>query len=348
MDVAGYLNPFAVTGGSRIPDGAVAESAALTHRHVLELNSKAPGDTIHMFMYPGLTSGLLMAITDSNDVLRSDPGIRWVDWTTDSFFKGGIDFGADPKPTNFKMDGDINRWRVVSQGIRLSLLNTMEENDGWFEACRLAYKPKMSDWEVYAPDITWDPENPSSAIEIDGEDAYFRASQELLESYKLRNLAEQRSYMLGPVRDIGRHQFHLTPYSTINDFVETTQFYELPSTANTVVPFDNPAGQDSCIWRLKDGFSQAKSVYNASVDTNWDVVYIRVKGPQVGVVNEYGTRLLVDVAANHEVCYDAESSLSKFMQPTKLAQQAWQSAAAAAKLINQKAGTTKLPDSTTP
>ena len=44
--------------------------------------------------------------------------------------------------------GNIDRWRMVSQAIRLSLINTTDADDGWFESYRITSSPEMLDFEL--------------------------------------------------------------------------------------------------------------------------------------------------------------------------------------------------------
>lgn len=304
------VNPFHTSKGAKIPDGAVPESHALTHRICKEISAKVttPGEdeqppvvsypTIHIIMLPGLHTGMIVGAPGEDD------GIEWFRWNSDSYITGSATGNAatDLSPDNkLKLDGDVNKWRIVSQGLRLSLLNTYEQNDGWWESVRMNYKPTLSEWEVYAPSAAITAAGPSTIV---GTTAYFRPNETFFQNFIDRNLAEHKSYNSGSLKDIHTRQWNIAPYSNNNDFIDVRSNYQIPTQGVTVV---GNSGNNPMSVVLTNGYNQAASLFSACHDEDHDMVYIRIHQ------GNSGTKLLADAVCHHEVCYDLDTPLAKFM-----------------------------------
>jgi hypothetical protein len=286
----GYLNPF-YQNGVKIPDGGATESHALTHRDTFEISENSYAeDVIHILMYPGLQSGLYWSATN---VSAPD---KYVEYATDSSFSAATE---NAQLGYVETVGGINKWRVVSQGLRLSLLNTFEQNDGWWEACRVPYKLDCDDWQLVGG-----PASGSGGAFTATEGLVMRPKSQILEDLFIKNLAENKSYQLGALKDIHNHQFDLMPYSGLNDFHTNELRYNMDNGS-----FTGDLNGSTLTMQLKKGYDSCKDVINAAYDNDHDMVYIRIRPGNNPI------KLLADMSVNHEVVYDIDTEYAKFMTP---------------------------------
>jgi hypothetical protein len=311
--IAGYLDPFSVTGGSKIPDGGCVQSLPLRHRVVKELNSAvpiAPGGAVtpsavfHIVMYAGLTSGLIWQPVSGLDDLTPDQIFKF---KTDIYPKISAHVNGVDNIDRFDVEtvGGVARWRTVSQALRLRLLNTDETNDGWFESTRMTYKAHLEDWALYSPAGNHD--FVGSDINTNGGEAFMAPDLAFMTKAASQNLAESLSYKTGALKDIHRHQFNLMPFSKNNEFIELDERYNVPTDSHTPTPGVG-TGTDLEI-QLREGSNAAKAIYKGFNDTNHDLVYIRIHPGATG------SKILAELCCNQEVVYDVDSVLAKHMSP---------------------------------
>lgn len=314
--VMAMLNPFANRSGAKRPDGAVPESHALSHRisaqitcaPVPETPDTFGGGVTHIVMIPGLHCG---AIGMNGNGTGTDtpylPG--YYKWATDSFIDGKFQGNAATATTinEFNIQGSINKWRVVSQGMRLKLLNTFEKNDGWFQSVRLNYKLNLAHWEVYAG-LTGG--IAGETVLITNDTSYMRPTKQLIIDECLnKELAEHKSYTCGSLAEIGNFQWDLGSYSRNNEFNNIREKYILPNGA--ITPVDAPGPGPDALAKLVSGYNQGAALYDATNDSHYDLIYIRI------FPGAAGSNLLADLVSHHEVCYDLDTPLAKFMTANK-------------------------------
>lgn len=380
--LTGFLNPFANTGGAKIPDGSSLLSMPIQHRIVQEIASgvtvpaaasrevnfdSKDGDVldgttsatvaaaasrqvnfnskdgdIHILMYPGLQSGLIWA---ENPAASIDEAPVYYTFTVDSTLDGefSLTSGSDVLPSQgpslarLRHQGGISKWRNVSQALRLSLLNTDQENDGWWESCRVAYKPRMEDWKVFWPngasrtyvDNNGDNTVRSKATIYGGS---FVADDSLIDNLEFRNIAEQKGYKAGSLKDIHKMQWDLCPQTGDHAFINTEEYYNFKTFWEGFDSSNFEAQQDAlCDTELlmiggspngttpnyqgavnlkgSSGSTAFKTLFEDMTDFNQDMIFIRIHPGSQGV------RLLAELAVNKEVVYDLDSVLSKHHTP---------------------------------
>ena len=189
-----YFNPFSTrTTNPKIPDGKCHLSSGLRLQAVKEFTNDATG-TMDFLMIPGLKTGVL--------------AVNTTDATGNMNYTNHADMaGATDLVQAGVNESQINKWRVVSQGLKVTLVNNSDENDGWFEAIRVS--------------VT----NNSTAFSQDGNGNYIPTGGALPGIDETSSsLPEHPSYTTGKLRDIHRHLFQLKPHTDDHDFVT------LPST----------------------------------------------------------------------------------------------------------------------
>lgn len=175
MSVAASLavmrNAFSTaTASAKIPDGAVSHS--ITERSASAFQLLSPAGRLTIALTPSILSHLQYSAASN---------------VTDLVNLPNTNHAADSTEGNV---GDIDQWRLVSCGLRLTCINGSESLNGWFEAIRVAssYSDTMIENGI-----------------IPNSEAY---EANILNSV---NWANHPSYVTGRLRDIGKHTFYLQP-----------------------------------------------------------------------------------------------------------------------------------------
>lgn len=257
-----FHDPFAdTTSQPKIPDGKVTESLGVTFSYVGEasLNIAHTTDVMHMILFPGLSVNLIYEDGQTHLGAREyalpfTTGAPVADWS--SFTTSGSDGQVASG------DDDVAQWRTVSSGVQLKLLNSVEEDDGWWEAVRLVKEHKNTDWRLTTGD--------------DSTNRVLRgaiAPAGLLNDTVLRNrsMANDPSYSTGLLRDLHRVQFELHGKKDHHDFTQGRHNVHIPSQAtfavDTLVDFETI---------FNDGHDEPVDAINTYVDSGMDMIYIRL------------------------------------------------------------------------
>ena len=155
-----YYNPFAkLTSQPKIPDGKCGKSLGFQTQTVREITGIVTTPVMHCLMYPGINSGLIVLDDQEGDTAytnvlnKSDvfgyEGSNDLDATALNYADGS---GVVVQTDNYA------KWRIVSQGVKLALLNPSEQDDGWYEAIRINWPTSTDDWRLQSrdniPDVT--------------------------------------------------------------------------------------------------------------------------------------------------------------------------------------------------
>lgn len=195
LQLAVYRNAFSTaTTNPKIPDGKAYHSSGVRLQAVKEWINDGT-TTMDFLVFPGLNNGLIMAKANTTNG-------RYMAYPNHAMFTGsGSLFTQSP-------DGLIDKWRVVSQALKITLINNSDENDGWWEAIRVqlsATNPIKLDSVAGGVVVGTD----SPPEELPGVDVE-------------RQMVENPTYVSGKLRDIHRHIFQLAPQGADHDFIELT------------------------------------------------------------------------------------------------------------------------------
>lgn len=207
--LAVYKNAFSTaTTNPKIPDGKAFHSAGVRLQAVKEFvnDSTVPMDFL---LFPGLNNGIIMA------------GANPANGRYMSYKAHGVYTGAGPTFTQ-ETASAIDKWRIVSQALKITLINNSDENDGWWEAARVQISRTA--------DIKMDP---TALGNIVGTGV---AAGELPGVDVAAQMVENPTYVTGKLRDIHRHVFQLSPQGADHDFDELGT---LINNTNTQGPVDN-------------------------------------------------------------------------------------------------------------
>lgn len=203
---------------------------------------------------------------------------------------------------------EVSKWRMVSQGCRITLTNSTDDNDGWFEAFR--FSPNRTSGEYLT---SFEPAaaavGDSVKIKTSVYDDMFGNRDTGGNTAEFQyNMASRTNYMTGKLRNIHKYTWINKP--SVNDI----EFKELTSITLTN-PDDKPPGAEP-------------STYGAYAFQDWDydVIWIRVhgrgmpataNGPNPGANVGDGccrpTNLMFHLAQNNEIIYGEQNVLHNYM-----------------------------------
>jgi hypothetical protein len=275
--LAVYRNPFstAVTQ-PKIPDGKCTLSLGRKVQAVKEFTpiGGANGFILEFLLYPGLRNSVYVRGVDL--AARIMP----FDVTHASMTRNATVIEQDTSNA-------VGQWRTVSCGLKLTLVNNTDQNEGWWEAVRFA---------TTKGEKTFDVRNFTADTVVDTEQAYIVPQEGAgAINYFANGIAgsvqmiENPSYMTGKLRDIHKYMFKLRPHNTEHDFNRVRREYEY----QTVV------GEQDIIQDL--------------VDYDFDMCLIRVHCSDV-------TKIMAHTVHNIEAMYEPGSILATMhtQNPTKV------------------------------
>jgi hypothetical protein len=180
-----------------------------------------------------------------------------------------------------------DKWRLVSAGMRMSLTNNSDTNDGWFEAIRVNTSYSPQDFRVTNPQAPF---------------VNFSVYQNILTMERAilgtnQSWANDPSYMTGKLRDIHKWMFYLQA-SEERDFKSLPTSWEdnIGNLAANVYTCNNTS--------VTPGFM---------IDSGFDCVAIRLHTSSTVALP---TSMLIHSVHNFEGVYDASSMLCKFQSST--------------------------------
>lgn len=286
LAVYGSFNSQA-TNDVKIPDGKVALSSGYRHQISTQIEDNNTS-RITMIIYPGLTAGIatLHSVTegpgDNGGVGNLLSGV-----TTHIRYTNGADLTPDGM---YKTQGDAySKWRVVSQGMKISLVNSEDTNDGWWEAVRVHVSKKQFPSGPAGIRVTPDGIAPDNLATNGGETPVAQVFPFMLGE----SMADNPTYVSGSLKSIHKETFTLAPASNEHTFLDQD-----PSLDNGGAGTDRP-----------QNFANA-------FDDSFDCIVLRIFGNPATAGANAVTRLHCHMIANHEYVYDWGSKLHNTMTRT--------------------------------
>lgn len=305
-----FHDPFSnSTTQPKIPDGKAIESLGLSLQSVGELKNKedaspfeGSAEEIHLMLFAGQNAGLVAYNVDDtgSSGATSFNVYGYEDAGGCNWQPVSVAGGACLQHTEY------GQWRTVSSGLRLSMLNAIEEDDGWFEAVRInAPLDATEDYILATLDRT-----AVSTVKDNGcvipIHPFSNSSSDLAE----RTLSNEPSYVTGLMRDLENYQFELHGKMDHHDFVQGKRTIDLTgdhiSSANPLsLPFTGGFAENA---------SEVYDVINQYIDPGYDMIYIRLHcranvstSPTLN-----GSRLHFNLVSNQEVTYRGDQRDSRY------------------------------------
>lgn len=201
----------------------------------------------------------------------------------------------------------FSQWRIVSQGLRLELTNTDQENDGWFEAFR--FNPRNND-----KDVMLTPLDDSGALSELGYAANPHALGPILKAYAG---VEQPGYKTGLLRDIHKYEFMLHPQSTTHDPVEVEDRILYQEGTQDASNLTSLIDTNYSIQVTNSGDAVGNNVMKQGVDMNMDWMLIKLHCRNNDNVVTFGSKFILNVMQNIEFAVSASSDLASFQTVNK-------------------------------
>lgn len=314
-----YANPHSmVTSQPKIPDGRVQRSLGLSSQGAGELtaytgdipagqNGSTTGDgVLHILMYAGQNSGAI--ILNSLNACRDSAGTVYLnDEAVGEFMRwNGAPETSISAILNDTSGGTLNysdeysRWRVVSQGLTLGLLNPAEEDDGWYEMVRVYDTLDTNDYCIMNADRS--PINARGTV-----CPKYKLANDLMS----RSLANNVSYKTGLLRNIHKEYFQLLPNYTDHEFKQQMDTYNLSGDDVAAVSISG-SGTGRFV-QFNAGREPVRELINSKIDEAFDMIYIRIHG-RTNPASP--TRIHYNICANHEVTYSNDQVEHRFMTPS--------------------------------
>ncbi|BAO48207.1 hypothetical protein [Chaetoceros sp. DNA virus 7] len=303
------MNPFSgATTQPKIPDGGFTSSLSRRLQNVVEVTNASNEGIMHLVMAP--TMGVPICVTHTTEGASTRSGA-----TLKPSYLGflGQGVGLETKvggvikwPIANTDTGDVinaadfAKWRVVSQGLQITLNNVDDENDGWFEAVRFNWRNDNEDICLTSLDGTDTGNVIGAAPNLNG--------LPLLTA----NIVEMPGYKSGLLKDIKDYQFMLHPQQTRHDPVEITKSIDF--VGGTDLNYDTQSkkanlGDSAAGTLLKQGL----------VDQNMDWMYIRIHPrSNTGAAGQTGSKLICNYIQNLEFAFSPDSDLATYMTTNRM------------------------------
>lgn len=288
-------NPFSTAvAHAKIPDGSVALST--TCRYSISDTITDSNGSLTILLAGGFYSGLTAQFSN---IVASAP------------VENQQTFGFAVPSRGVTINGNTytqqlsvpNQYRIVSQGMRLSLINNSQDNDGWFEAIRCTPSNSYSDWGVSSEGAQIVKNPIVIAPSINRYEGTGAANDSL---YTTSNWAMNPSYIAGKARDLHKHNFILHRQEN-NDFIEIPQECTLLSQAIGTTAPQIVAATGGTI-----PFAATNNISPWWVDKQMDSILIRIRSNTAGA-NAGNMVFHVHMVQHVEECYDERSDLFRFM-----------------------------------
>lgn len=291
-----YHDPFAsTTSQPKIPDGKVTASLGFSSQVVTEVQNRVGEDIVHMLLYPGMNSCVVFEGVEQAGLGRSYyiPNLE---------SSGGADFSSltsPASPQDVEQIDDYAKWRVVSTGIQLKLLNSVEEDDGWWEAFRVNEAIDHDHFRLTTG-------NNGTNRAIFGTLAPIGLNTNVL---PFRTITNEPSYATGLLRDLHRVQFECHPSTDEHDFqvmadkqyLESQDYSYNGPTQEAQLSLDSPHCHD---------------LIKQYIDFSHDMVYVRLHCRPRAAAGDVGSRFHINAVSNQEIVYDSANRLSRYMTKT--------------------------------
>jgi len=287
--------PFSMaTSQPKVPDGKVASSLSRRLRSVNEIGNVANKTECLVFLYPSL--GLGAQVTNEKGQVSTARGYSVYCPTGQT-----VGFVSDTNgvgPYSFETNADIATWRIVSQGMRLKLINPDEENDGWFESCRFKI-------QNHAQKFAHVHNGNTNNLSLDRVLCFDKVTTDELGAMPM---VEQPGYQTGLLKELGKSEFRLQPTGC------TVAMNQMDKISNIILNTDF-AKQTGGECDLYDT-AQMRGIIDIAIDNSWDGIMLKLHcRPNTGVGNANGSRLILETIQNVEFCSGPDSDLRTWHTP---------------------------------
>lgn len=322
-ELAVHRNAFSTLSNiPRIPDGKVGASTGMQFSACMQVQPASvprPGfeaHTMHILLYPGISSSAVVWNCEDNTPPigaqsqwnRNYQVLGYETHTPLSFWAPLGEMGLKEWPPNttninsyIDTDGEISKWRLVSQACHMMLTNNDQNNDGWFETVSLNETNENANYGI----TTMNNLNDFTKSVVMPDQDYI---DKLVNN---PNLCDERTYQRGLLKDIHKYQFSNSPVTNDFDFHDVFAHKKFDHGPQRDISTPGSAGNGSKYANFERGAMKSENAINSYIDRNWDYVYIRVHGSTTNLSN-----IILRTISNYEMLYDTTSKFSRLHKPT--------------------------------
>lgn len=242
----------------KLLDGKVSRSSGIRLRATGEITCNSAGSTF-IALFPGASNVLCWRV-DSDEA---------IDEVTPKAFQGHLDTIPDRN--------NVKQIRTVGTALKLSLVNSADQNEGYWEAARVPTSALDFKFTLVSPAVEADPDpaGDGSLPAIEAQDAVY--STTAFVKMGAVDLSNYATYQTGKLRDLHRMQFKL---NAIDNDISFTRILTEPPTVDQFV------------------------------SEQWDMIIIKVHGRvELGAPS----MLMYDCISCQEVVYTENTALARLM-----------------------------------
>lgn len=291
------MNPFSqATQHPKLPDGSVPSSLSRRLRNTQSFTASTSGYT-----------DILVSPTFGNVATffaGSMVNLTGVGWLGTPGQTAGITSNlVGAGPYSMSAAGNIAKQRIVSQAIRLTQINNDEENDGWYECCRIVLPKTPTHFLIGNMD--------NSTTAMNGVKPAVLAPDRTIELGYLNSLplVEQPGYTSGMLKDLKNKEFRLQPIGCECHMNEAYKIVDMFHGTGTSADINVDANDR---WGNFNATSKSVDVLELGLDDSWDYVLVRIHGRQVAASP---SSFIIEGIQNVEFCFSPNSDLATFMTP---------------------------------
>ncbi|ALE29692.1 putative capsid protein [Lake Sarah-associated circular virus-28] len=288
-------NPFSTAVATcKIPDGSavLSSSSRLSHSK----HYSCTQNTLCIALYPGFQSHIFLSgknISQGGGIIGGDD-VANPDLQLSSRTQKEGPVGAGGTMTTTQNANAPSKYRIASQGLRVSLIENSENNDGWFEAIRIPSAYDASDFVTLVSTL----DSTSQYMGLQKDKKIFGGNLGLgTDPTSITNWSMNPTYITGKLRDINRHTFMLHRENDM-DFVDVNNTAEFIANGTSV----------------SYGKSEITRAANPSVwwvDSNLDTILIRCFGSIVG--SGSGMSVHIHTVQHVEEQFEPNNELARYM-----------------------------------
>lgn len=299
-------NPFSTaTNQPKIPDGLVPASMGAKRNLVGELDFEqwgvwdiiiSPRYDTPIFVSTAAGKGPTAATTGPPATPAAPGGpVMFHSYTmNDNHPINSAYDGVDPVKITTNESSEISKIRLVSQGTKITLTNSTDDNDGWFESFRFT---PHKDQNTYATGLGVAGQK-YSMLATPGAEMFGNRDITTANTFNM-NLASKSNYTTGKLRNLHRYTWVNKPC------VKDVEFKDLPSSMAVSTGIAQVA-QDNTWASL------------AFQDWDYDVIWIRVHGRGIDPALAAGgcclpTKLMFHLVQNIECVFGEQNLLHSYM-----------------------------------
>jgi len=298
-NMASMLNPLFPNHQPKIPDGSQISSLGrrfVTTRPIQMLYSATNPKPVTIVLYPGFNSCAFAFDSFPGEHMQKVFKYQGAPTLNGRLTPGEV-VEAPPSPRSLLVYQDnINRlakWRGVSFGMKVMLINNSESNDGWWEAMHIPSAESPSEYSIKP---------------LDNDSDFNDTAKNCTVIMRPQNhagtvMSDQPSYQQGKLRNIHNHTFVLSTINQVHPHIDLTESWKVD--ADTAI---QPHGHAI----VPTGDANENAFTNCMMDKSFGAILLRIHGRPPISDQTGGSMLQVTTYANVEHVYDEGSLLAQF------------------------------------